>query len=175
MNNKCKIPRISKLFNCPCPRKVKVKTDQIKQGRLGTWDMGQGQAMERPRERVDSQENLKKRKTKSFNEPENVKLLDYINDQIEANEKELECPVCLEVASVPIFRCEELHIICLDCRPKVKKKNNPTDLTRLFLEVSTCPECRRPYPRKALRHQYAERAAEELEELKKNRVSLIDA
>ena len=132
MNNKCKIPRISKLFNCPCPRKVKVKTDQIKQGRLGTWDMGQGQAMERPRERVDSQENLKKRKTKSFNEPENVKLLDYINDQIEANEKELECPVCLEVASVPIFRCEELHIICLDCRPKVKRKTIPLILHVFF-------------------------------------------
>ena len=57
--------------------------------------------------------------------PENLKLLDYINDQIEAKAKELECPVCLEVASVPIFRCEELHIICLDCRPKVKRKPIP--------------------------------------------------
>ena len=57
-------------------------------------------------------------------QPENVKLLDYVNDQIEAKEKELECPVCLEVASVPIFRCEELHIICLDSRPKVRKESN---------------------------------------------------
>ena len=56
--------------------------------------------------------------------PENLKLLDYINNQIEAKAKELECPVCLEVASVPIFRCEELHIICMDCRPKVRKESN---------------------------------------------------
>ena len=38
-------------------------------------------------------------------QPENLKLFDYINSQIEAKEKELECPVCLEVASIPIFCC----------------------------------------------------------------------
>merc|ERR1719208_770047 len=67
-------------------------------------------------------------------QPENQKLLEYINRQIEAKEKELECPVCMEVASIPIF--------CSDCRPK----------------VSTCPECREPYPKKPRRHRYAEKS-----------------
>ena len=52
--------------------------------------------------------------------PENLELFDYINSQIEAKEKELECPVCLEVAAAPIFSCEDQHIICSHCRPKVK-------------------------------------------------------
>ena len=51
--------------------------------------------------------------------PENQKLLEYINSKIDAKEKELECPVCLEVASIPIFCCDDQHIICTDCRPKV--------------------------------------------------------
>ena len=47
--------------------------------------------------------------------------IEEIDRQIEAKEKELECPICFDVASPPIFRCDELHIICLDCRPKVVK------------------------------------------------------
>ena len=52
-------------------------------------------------------------------QPENLRLLEYIDSKIEAKEKELECPVCFEVASVPIFCCDDQHIICSDCRPKV--------------------------------------------------------
>ena len=50
----------------------------------------------------------------------NLQLLDYIDHKIEVKEKELECPVCLEVASVPIFMCDELHLICSSCCPKVE-------------------------------------------------------
>jgi len=92
-------------------------------------------------------------------QPKNSELLEYIDSQIEAKEKELECPVCLEVVSAPIFRCEELHIICFNCRPK----------------VSTCPECRTPYPKTALRHRYAEKSAEELEELIQKRARILDS
>ena len=45
--------------------------------------------------------------------------LDYITKKIEAKEKDLECPVCFEVASSPIFKCLEDHLICSVCRPKV--------------------------------------------------------
>ena len=67
-------------------------------------------------ENKKSQEMKKKFETL---QPENQKLLEYINRQIEAKEKELECPVCMEVASIPIFCCDDQHIICSDCRPKV--------------------------------------------------------
>ena len=43
-----------------------------------------------------------------------------INKKIEAKESDLECPVCLEVSAAPIFSCDEQHLICSDCRPKVK-------------------------------------------------------
>ena len=51
--------------------------------------------------------------------PETQKLLFHINRKIEAKEADLECPVCLEVSRPPIYSCEEQHIICSDCRPKV--------------------------------------------------------
>ena len=50
----------------------------------------------------------------------NLKWLESIQRKIEAKQKELECPVCLEVAASPIFCCDDQHIICCKCRPKVK-------------------------------------------------------
>lgn len=79
-------------------------------------------------------------------EPLNKELLQFIDNQIIEKEKELECPVCLEVAESPIFMCSELHLICCNCRPKVK----------------ACPECRVEYVGKPKRHRYAEKTAEEL-------------
>ena len=51
--------------------------------------------------------------------PETQKLLFHINRKIEAKEADLECPICFEVSSPPIYSCDEQHIICSDCRPKV--------------------------------------------------------
>merc|ERR1712037_611365 len=82
-----------------------------------------------------------------------------IDKKIEAKESDLECPVCMEVSTAPIFSCDEQHIICSDCRPK----------------VSICPECREPYPDKPRRHRYAEKAAKELEALILERAELLDS
>ena len=49
----------------------------------------------------------------------NLQLIEFIESKIEAKEEELACPVCLEVASPPIFTCSDLHLICSDCKPKV--------------------------------------------------------
>jgi len=81
------------------------------------------------------------------------KLLNFL---IEKKEKELECPVCLVTATVPIYSCPESHLICSTCRPK----------------VTDCPECRLEYrdndqPR---RHRYAERMVEELDMLRRERI-----
>merc|ERR1719369_1335240 len=83
------------------------------------------------------------------NEP-NKELIEFIDNQIIEKEKELECPVCLEVACSPIFMCSEQHLICSTCRPK----------------LSNCPECRARYRGKNKRHRYAEKTAEELKRLK---------
>ena len=50
---------------------------------------------------------------------ENQRFLLNINKKIEAKESDLECPVCFEVSATPIYSCNEQHIICSDCRPKV--------------------------------------------------------
>merc|ERR1712183_383262 len=77
-------------------------------------------------------------------------FLKFINNQINEKRKELECPVCLELACSPIFMCSEQHLICSTCRPK----------------LSNCPECRVAYRGQNRRHRYAEKTAEELHRLK---------
>merc|ERR1712126_664718 len=65
-------------------------------------------------------EGLRKVNKRVEEQPESrlrVKWLESIENRIEMEEKELECPVCLEVASIPIFCCEKLHLICSKCRP----------------------------------------------------------
>merc|ERR1712096_263142 len=60
---------------------------------------------------------------------EDSKLLDFLTSSILEKENDLECPVCLETATIPIYRCPESHLICSSCRPKVVE----------------CPECRLEY------------------------------
>ena len=126
---------------------------------------------------------------KSLDEPPKESkrpYLESINLKISAKEVELECPVCLETASSPIYMCQEQHLVSSSCRPK----------------ISTCPECREPYTEgrsgvesgapvaqlgasgaqsgasgaqsgasgaRFRRHRYAERAGRELEALRKER------
>ena len=99
--------------------------------------------------------------------------LESIQRKIEAKEKELECPVCLEVASVPIYCCAEQHMICCMCRPKVKLQSCSL-LTVVVFQVSVCPECRELYPKKPMRHRYAEKALDELSGLKQERARIAE-
>ena len=46
-----------------------------------------------------------------------------LSELIKSREEELECPVCMEVASPPLFCCGDQHLICSQCRPKVKSQN----------------------------------------------------
>ena len=57
------------------------------------------------------------------------KFMEFMERQILDFEEELECPVCLEVATVaPIYKCPDDHLLCRICRPK----------------LSECPQCRVP-------------------------------
>ena len=65
-------------------------------------------------------------------------------------EAELECVVCLETGSSPLYCCQEQHLVCSTCRPGVRR-------------TGKCPTCRAPYPGgDLLRHRFAERTAERL-------------
>jgi len=80
------------------------------------------------------------------------RLLLLLKRSIEEKETDLECPVCLEVAEVPIYSCHESHVICNSCMPK----------------LTSCPVCRQSLKGKGKprRHRYAEKSAEELKRLR---------
>jgi len=81
----------------------------------------------------------------------NNKMIAFLTKSIEEKEAALECPVCLETAKAPIFMCQQQHLICFKCRPR----------------LTLCPECREAYQGLPRRHRYAERDAEELEKMRK--------
>ena len=65
-----------------------------------------------------SKETQRTNKSESQSESLNL-LVEYISGQIESKEEELECPVCLAVVFPPLFCCDDQHLICAECRPKV--------------------------------------------------------
>ena len=85
----------------------------------------------------------------------NTKLIQFLEKSIQSKEKQLECPVCFHIAKAPIFSCSESHLVCGDCRPKLR----------------FCPECRCGY-KEMKRHRYAEMLAKELDTLRQERDEL---
>ena len=70
---------------------------------------------------------------------------------IEKKKEDLTCTICLEVSKTPIYTCPESHIICSTCAT--------------IPELNKCPECCEDLPTPLKRHRFAEKIAEELEEL----------
>ena len=62
-----------------------------------------------------------------------------------------------KVSEAPIYMCPNLHQICSGCQPRVER----------------CPECRENYPGRPRRHRYAEKAAEELAELIREKADVM--
>ena len=85
-----------------------------------------------------------------------AKTLREKKEAIKKKEADLECPVCLEVATEAIFSCERQHMVCARCRPR----------------LASCPQCRRPYPATPIRHRYAENNLASLQKLRKEKEEL---
>ena len=83
-------------------------------------------------------------------------VIDFLAKSVKEKEADLECPVCLETAEVPIYTCQEMHLICSHCRP----------------QLTDCPECRAPYQGQPRRHRYAEKTATELKKLREELAQL---
>ena len=79
------------------------------------------------------------------------RMVEFLTNSISKKEKDLECPVCFEISTIPIFCCAESHLICSSCQPKLR----------------ICPECRMEYRDPPKVHRFAEKAAQEVDELKK--------
>ena len=67
-------------------------------------------------------------------------------------EEDLECVVCLETGESPLYCCQDQHLVCSTCRPRVRGR---------------CPSCRVKYlGGDLLSHRAAERNAERLRRLR---------
>ena len=106
---------------------------------------------------VKYNENKKNNEVKLAEAGPTLPLLEYIGKKIEDKEEELGCPVCFNLASAPIYMCSEEHMVCSACRPK----------------MSQCPECREIYTGGFRRHRFAEKAAEELVRLYRERAEVL--
>ena len=75
--------------------------------------------LEKEIEEIKARSKETQKASKCESQPGSLELLEYIDGQIESKEKELECPVCLEVVSPPLFCCDDQHLTCAECRPNV--------------------------------------------------------
>ena len=78
-----------------------------------------------------------------------LQMFDLIANHIAQKKRDLECPVCTDVAQPPIYMCQDSHLVCSICVPKLKE----------------CPTCRVAYNKPILRNRMAERILEDLQKL----------
>jgi len=88
-----------------------------------------------------------------------AELVKSLEAQISAMSLDLECPVCLDVCEPPIYSCVAQHPVCSGCRSDLKQ----------------CAVCRQPYDQGLIRHRYAERDYEKLEEVRHQLLTLHDS
>eukprot|EP00092_Neocalanus_flemingeri_P037699 GFUD01041044.1.p1 GENE.GFUD01041044.1~~GFUD01041044.1.p1 ORF type:complete len:336 (+),score=116.25 GFUD01041044.1:66-1073(+) len=86
------------------------------------------------------------------NEKHKLALKEFVNQSISKKEALLECPVCYQTASPPIYKCPMEHLLCKGCLPRVDGK---------------CPTCRTELNNE-LTFRLAEEIWEELDKLKKS-------
>jgi len=103
-------------------------------------------------------ENIKKpKKAAATVENQSTKALaEALEKDISSMSMELECPVCLNVCTPPIFTCLAQHPVCAGCREGLE----------------LCAVCREPYNQGMIRHRYAERDFEKLEAARRQLLSL---
>ena len=119
--------------------------------------------MNRLEEKIVSQtkkvDNSLLKKVESYEERVNEKLQILIKEKVESikeMQSSLECPVCLETANIPIFRCSKEHLICSKCRHK----------------ISNCPVCREIYQGDPERYRLAEKIVKEVGKMKDQLVAM---
>ena len=108
-------------------------------------------AMENLERHQMDRNNDKKVSNKNVNQ--SVQMFDLITDHIAEKKRDLECPVCTDVAQPPIYMCRDSHLICSICVTMLNK----------------CPTCREVYIKPILRNRMAERILEDLQKLQNQR------
>ena len=50
----------------------------------------------------------------------NPHVLQLLGKQLDTLQQDLQCPICLNVCTLPIYTCPEQHPVCSTCRPKLE-------------------------------------------------------
>ena len=83
-------------------------------------------------------------------------MTNQLTKEIYEKEQDLECPVCFEVCTKPIFMCDHSRQICNQCQPKMK----------------VCPQCREPYTKH--KNPVKEMTSEQLQLIYRNMEELLE-
>merc|ERR1719410_1373285 len=131
---------------------VALKKGSEKEARLKIYlDMNildaEGQLARLGKEKDDLEARLDQVENKLRGNRRKERLL-TIHNQILRLQTNLECPICVETASSPIYQCKEGHLICNVCVQKIAR----------------CPMCREDGPVN-VRNRYAENDSNELGKL----------
>jgi len=109
--------------------------------------------------KISNNDNTNGEAIEGTKEEGNIKdLARSLEAQISDMSLDLECPVCLNVCKPPIYSCVAQHPVCSECRPNLKH----------------CPVCRELYDQGLIRHRYAERDYEKLEDARRQLLTLQD-
>ena len=81
----------------------------------------------------------------------NSAMKEFLIDTISKKESWLECPVCYQISSPPIYKCFKEHLICSNCLPRMNNK---------------CPTCRSGFARTDRIFRLAEENWRELQSMK---------
>ena len=105
----------------------RVKQEDRRKEILALNDHLQGLAVNMKELLSVNNENRKLLEENQKMKEEKSSLSTFLSESIAQKESLLECPVCFNIASPPIFKCPSEHLICSRCLPSMKGK---------------CPTCR---------------------------------
>ena len=98
-----------------------------------------GEVIEISSDDEETEDMMKPKKAAATEENRSTKALtEALEKQISSMIMELECPVCLNECSPPIFTCLAQHPVCAECREGLE----------------LCAVCREPYNQGMIRHRY---------------------
>ena len=95
---------------------IKTKEKKIAERSLqvSTWNQ---EVLDSKRQLIELEEDLEALPTEMGYNQQRLQLLEK---QINALQKDLECPICLNPCTSPIFSCPSQHPVCSTCRPKLE-------------------------------------------------------
>ena len=116
-----------------------VMIEEVSAAKMPISKEQRGEVIEISSDDEETEDMMKPKKAAATVENQSTKALaEALEKQISSMSMELECPVCLNECSPPIFTCLAQHPVCAECREGLE----------------LCAVCREPYNQGMIRHRY---------------------